>query len=131
MRSAPDLHRRHVRADKMRMAPHNGFAGAAATTPGAGPSFVERRRGYRQAVRATGMLRPTRPGKRDDDRHGIPVHVFELSISGVGFSTSVALAVGTVYRFDLCDKRQTPRRAEVRSCRRRADGMYDVGSQFC
>jgi hypothetical protein len=89
---------------------------------------VERRRGYRQAVRATGMLRPI---ARDGDAHGIPIHVFELSMSGVGFSTSKPLEIGTVYRFDLCDKRQTPRRAEIRSCRRRPDGMFDVGAQFC
>jgi hypothetical protein len=129
-RRLPDLHRRRDPADKKRMAmPRaNRFEGTTAT--GAGPAFIERRRGYRQAVRATGMLRPvSRAG--GDDGHGIPIHVFELSMSGIGFSTSVALAVGTVYRFDMCDKRQTPRRAEVRSCRRRADGMYDVGAQFC
>ena len=104
----------------------NRFESAAAT--GTGQTFVDRRRGYRQAIRATGMLRPIARG--NDGAHGIPVHVFELSMSGVGFSASVPLEVGSVYRFDLCDKRQTPRRAEVRSCRRRADGMYDVGAQF-
>ena len=101
-----------------------------ATARSAGPAFVERRRGYRQAVRATGMLRPISRGN-GDELHGIPIHVFEISMSGVGFSTSMPLDIGTVYRFDLCDKRQTPRRAEVRSCRRRADGMFDVGAQFC
>jgi hypothetical protein len=104
-----------------------------ATASSAGPAFVERRRGYRQALRATGMLRPITRGNGagGNDPHGIPIHVFELSMSGVGFSTSMPLDVGTVYRFDLCDKRQTPRRAEIRSCRQRADGMYDVGAQFC
>ena len=95
------------------------------------PAFVERRRGYRQPIRATGMLRPISRTGGDDDRHGIPIHIFELSMSGVGFSASVPLEIGAVYRFDLCDRRQTPRRAEVRSCRRRPDGMYDVGAQFC
>jgi len=101
------------------------------TASSTGAAFLERRRGYRQTLRATGMLRPIARPDGDADRHGIPIHVFELSMSGVGFSSSTALVVGTVYRFDLCDKRQTPRRAEIRSCRGRPDGMYDVGAQFC
>lgn len=107
-----------------------------ATDRSAGPAFVERRRGYRQTIRATGMLRPvTRVGGDGDGdgdgQHGIPVHVFEISMSGVGFSCSTALEIGTVYRFDLCERRLSARRAEIRSCRRRPDGMFDVGAQFC
>ena len=102
------------------------------TATPAGPAFVERRRGYRQSVRATGMLRPvTRRRGNGDEPHAIPVHVFELSISGVGFSSRVPLEVGTVWRFDLCERRLSARRAEVRSCRQRPDGMFDVGAQFC
>jgi hypothetical protein len=108
------------------MPPQQRFQGTTATNTG--PAFVERRQGYRQAVRATGMLRPI---ARDGDAHGIPIHVFELSMSGVGFSASMPLEIGTVYRFDLCEKRQTPRRAEIRSCRQRPDGMFDVGARFC
>ena len=109
------------------MPPQQRVPDHAATN--AAPAPVERRHGYRQAVRATGMLRPT--ARNGADAHGIPIHVFELSMSGVGFSASAPLEVGTVYRFDLCDKRQTPRRAEIRSCRQRPDGMFDVGAQFC
>ena len=102
------------------------------TATAGGATFVERRRGYRQSVRATGMLRPVaRNSGEGDDQHAIPVHVFELSISGAGFSCSRALEVGTVYRFDLCERRLIARRAEIRSCRQRPDGMFDVGAQFC
>ena len=109
------------------MPPQRRFESTSATN--AGPAFVERRQGYRQSVRATGMLRPV--SRAGEDQHAIPIHVFELSMSGVGFSASVSLEVGTVYRFDLCERRLTARRAEIRSCRQRPDGMFDVGAQFC
>ena len=96
----------------------------AGSTPAAG----ERRRGYRQAIRATAMLRPI---ARNGTSESTPIHVYELSISGIGFSCRSPLDIGTVWRFDLVEKRQTPRRAEIRSCRQRPDGMYDHGAQFC
>jgi len=101
-------------------------SGAAAGMPA---GFVERRHGYRQSLRATAMLRPVSTAA--ERSRSVAVHVFNLSISGVGFSTTAPLEIGTVWRFDLCDKRQTPRRAEIRSCRPRRDGMFDVGAQFC
>lgn len=90
--------------------------------------FIERRRGYRQAIKASALLRPVAASSQDPP---IPVHVFEYAISGVAFSSARSLDVGTVWRFDMCDKRQTARRVEIRSCRPRPDGMFDLGAMFC
>ena len=92
--------------------------------PASATGFAERRRGYRQAVRVTAMLRPL----EGSAEQALAVHVFEYSISGVAFSMGAAPPIGSVWRFDMCDRRQAGRRIEVRSCRPRRDGMFDVGA---
>jgi hypothetical protein len=88
-----------------------------------------RRRGYREKVETAAMLRPATT--RGASAEPMMVHVFDLSMFGVGFSCRRALEVGEIYRFAMCDRRQAGSRIEVRSCRKRPDGMFDIGAQFC
>jgi hypothetical protein len=73
------------------------------------------------------MLRPTADGSGEP----LVVHVFDLSMHGVGFSCARPLEIGTVFRFSMSDRRRTASRVEVCRCRARPDGMFDVGAQFC
>ena len=85
----------------------------------------ERGRGYRREASAMAILRPLdRPGETLD------AHVFDLSIHGVGMSVRQAIEIGTVLDFEMCDGRQSGTRIEIRSCRPRADKMFDIGGQF-
>jgi hypothetical protein len=95
--------------------------------PSVSTPLIERRKGYRQPIQASAMLRAVAVAPDQ----AIVVHVFEHSISGVAFSTARAMEIGSVWRFDMCAKRQLPRRVEIRSCRARHDGMFDVGAMFC
>ncbi len=90
------------------------------------PQAPDRRRGYRQKASAMAVLRPI-------DRPGDPLdaHVFELSMYGVGLSVREALEDGATFDFEMSDGRQSGNRIQVRSCRVRADNMFDVGAQFC
>lgn len=97
-------------------------------------NFVERRRGYRQSLCASALLRTIATPVDSDSASevsALSVHLFEYSISGVAFSSAKALPIGTVWRFDMLDKRQINRRIEIRSCRPRHDGMFDIGAMFC
>jgi hypothetical protein len=38
---------------------------------------------------------------------------------------------GAVLHFEMLDGRQSGSRIEIKSCRPRADKMFDVGGQFC
>jgi hypothetical protein len=86
----------------------------------------ERRRGYRQKASAMAILRTLNGGGK-----GLEAHVFELSMQGAGLSVGRALEIGSIFEFEMCDGRQAGGRIEVRSCRARADNMFDVGGQFC
>jgi hypothetical protein len=86
----------------------------------------ERRRGYRQKANASAILRPL-----DGTGEPLEAHVFELSMHGAGLSVRQALEVGSIFEFEMSDGRQSGGRIEVRSCRARADNMFDVGGQFC
>jgi hypothetical protein len=89
-----------------------------------------RRRGYREKLDTAAILRPA-SGKSDAAAEPMMVHVFDLSMFGVGFSCRKALAIGQIFRFAMCDRRQAGSRIEIRSCRARPDGMFDIGGQFC
>jgi len=110
----------------------------AATTPEAIPASrmsekeppPGRRRGYRQKLDTAAMLRPA-TSRGAAAVEPMMVHVFDLSMFGVGFSSRKALEIGAIFRFAMCDRRQAGSRVEVRSCRQRPDGMFDVGAQFC
>jgi len=88
-----------------------------------------RRRGYREKLETAAMLRPT--GRGGAGAEPMMVHVFDLSMFGVGFSCRRSLEVGDIFRFAMCDRRQAGSRVEIRSCRQRGDGMFDIGGQFC
>ena len=79
------------------------------------------------------MLRPTSGDASGDAGASGPlvVHVFNLSISGVGFTSQWPVEIGSIFRFAMCDKRQAGSRVEIRHCRRRPDGLFDAGGQFC
>lgn len=118
------LHSRLFRTDQGNMLEQAGISGQAAS------GFIERRRAYRQRMEASALLRAVNPQATDDEQP-VPVHVFEYSMTGVAFSSSMPLKVGTIFRFDMCDKRHASRRVEIRSCRPRRDGMFDLGAMFC
>ncbi len=59
------------------------------------------------------------------------VQVFDISMFGVGFASVEPLEVGQVFKFDMADRRAAGSRVEVKSCRARADGLFDVGGEFC
>ena len=86
----------------------------------------DRRRGYRQKASALAILRPM-----NGAGEALDAHVFELSMHGVGLSVRRAVEIGSIFNFEMCDGRQSGSRIEVRSCRSRADNMFDVGGQFC
>lgn len=88
-----------------------------------------RRRGYREKLDTAAMLRPA--NGKSEAAEPMMVHVFDLSMFGVGFSCRKALEIGLIFRFAMCDRRQAGSRVEIRSCRGRADGMFDIGGQFC
>jgi hypothetical protein len=88
--------------------------------------LTDRRRGYRRQASAMAILRPLDPASGPLD-----AHVFELSMHGAGMSVGQAIEIGTVLGFEMCDGRQSGARIEIRSCRLRADNMFDVGGQFC
>jgi hypothetical protein len=86
----------------------------------------DRRRGYRRHASVLAVLRPL-------DRSGqtIDAHVFDLSAYGVGMSVREEIAIDTILYFQMVDGRQAGARIQVKSCRKRPDGMFDMGGQFC
>jgi hypothetical protein len=91
----------------------------------------ERRRADREPLKTGAMLRAIAAG-----RDATVVQVFDVSPLGVGFSTRAPLDVGSVYRFDMCDRRKRSTtaagaRAEVRNCRQLPEGVFHIGAQFC
>jgi hypothetical protein len=95
-----------------------------AEVPGIGAG---RRRSYRVRFHAPAMISPL---SGTMEARAI-VQVFDLSMFGVGFSSVEPLEVGQVFKFDMPDRRAAGSRIEVKSCRARADGLFDVGGEFC
>jgi hypothetical protein len=89
-------------------------------------AVADRRRGYRQSVRSSATLTPA-----NVQFPSYVVHVFDLSVTGVGFSSDHPFTIDSRYDFVMRDGRQAAgKRIEIRSCRPRPDGMFDVGGQF-
>jgi hypothetical protein len=90
------------------------------------PHLPERRRGYRKQASSLASLRPVQ-----GDGTALDAHVFDLSSYGAGMSVTHPIEPGAVLHFEMLDGRQSGSRIEIKSCRPRADKMFDVGGQFC
>jgi hypothetical protein len=87
--------------------------------------MVERRRGYRQPVQSIGRIRAV------GSQEWIEAFAFDMSMNGIGLSCERPFQAETTLELDMPDYGHMDPFIQVRFCRRRGDGMYDLGCRFC
>lgn len=91
-------------------------------------AVAERRRGYRQPTQTPSKLQMPADGGATRE---ILVHIFNLSMYDVGFSSPAKLVIGQVCRLALPSGRAGTALLQVCSVRPRPDGLFDIGGRFC
>lgn len=87
-------------------------------------TLIERRKGYRQPVQCVGRIRAV------GSQEWIEVFAFDISMHGIGLSCERPFLADVTMELDLPDYRHLGPFIQVRYCRRRTDGMYDLGCRF-
>jgi c-di-GMP-binding flagellar brake protein YcgR len=89
---------------------------------------ADRRRSERKAVALVGKL--AAPSK-EKNLQGRSVKIIDLSLHGVGLVSPEELKVGGKYGLQVSsDLLNLSSRIRIASCRKRADGEWDVGAEF-
>ena len=102
---------------------------AAALSGGPAPRARERRRSVRWEHHTVGAVRSE---GTPANAVGLQVMVVNVSLGGVGFRSPAAFDVGTRHSLRIgTGPLYLTSRFEVVSCRRRADGLFDVSGSFC
>ncbi|MGA2584310.1 MAG: PilZ domain-containing protein [Tepidisphaeraceae bacterium] len=87
----------------------------------------DRRRSQREALAASAWV-SAEPGSRGKSRQ---VTVLDLSLHGVGFSSSDKFDAGSIHWIVLgTGGLRASSRLRVISCRQREDGAFDCGAEF-
>ena len=97
--------------------------------PSKSPSGAERRRSRRHAVTLDATLLLV--GEQDRSNE-LKVNVRDISLHGAGIRCGVPLAAGEMYFIDIgAGPLKLHSRVKISASRKRRDGTYDVGAEFC
>jgi hypothetical protein len=104
-------------------------SGTSGSSTGGG---IERRRSTREPVITPGTLRALTDRGQHSLDPGQQVLVTDVSLHGVGFRSHQLLSADTKYTIEIgVGPLHLRSRMRVVRIRRRADGTYDIGAEFC
>jgi hypothetical protein len=108
-------------------------ADATASGQAKAPAGAERRRSARHPVITPGVLRAVRNENHVDPLDpGQQVMVTDVSLHGIGFRSDQALSTETRYVIEIgMGPLHLTSRLRIVRVRRRPDGVFEMGAEFC